>query len=146
MQKVFIDPEFQVEQRTIEDDVADARYQEISRSDDRVVFEVHTDEYVRGMRGVERSKTEEWINKIQWDLGTHSCRWQLQTPHGDRVKVNGSQRIEAAGDRAQFTATYDVSVKVPLIGGKIEKMVIKQIEQQYGAFENLARRYCEKLG
>lgn len=56
---------------------------------------------------------------------------------GAPVKVKAKTRLVAAGEKTEYTVDIDLSVKVPLIGGKLSDwsrgMVSKQVEQEFTA-------------
>lgn len=60
--------------------------------------------------------------------------------HGAPVKTKTRTKLVAVGERTEYTIDVDVSVKVPLIGGKISDwlrgMVSKQVEQEFTAGES----------
>jgi hypothetical protein len=117
---------------------------EISSSEERLVREIHTTEYARGITGIDKSKTEVNVNTQDWDLKNHKCSWTLKMPHGPRVRVAGTMQVSPSGDQAQLTSRFSVDVKIPLVGGKIEKMVGKEVEKGWPRFEKVLREHCDK--
>jgi hypothetical protein len=140
--EVLTSAAFHEEHERMQEDTVEATYHEISRTDERRVFEVRCTKYGRGLTGIDRSKTEPSATRSEWDLRTRRSEWSVRMAHGDRVRVWGTNRIEPAGDGASLTTEYNVDIKVPLIGGKIEKLALSAIEARQPAFERLVRKHC----
>ena len=65
----------------------------------------------------------------------------------DKVKVAGELYTEPEGDgkcRRVFEAT--VEVKVPLLGGAMEKRFVSDLEKSYGVGAKFTNRYAEEKG
>lgn len=141
---VLTSPAFHEEYERALDDTVAAAYHEISRTDDEVIFEMRCTKYSRGLTGINQSKTEPSVTRSEWDLRARRAEWLVRTAHGDRVRVWGTNRIEPAGDGARMTTEYNVAVKVPLVGGKIAKIALSEIDKRQPAFERLVREHCAK--
>ncbi|HOX46345.1 MAG TPA: DUF2505 family protein [Myxococcota bacterium] len=114
----------------------EARVEETRRDARRLVQVVHLQEYARGLTGVDRSRTDPAATTYEWDLGDRSCRWRYLGVRGERVGLSGSITIRpapgepAAGARAsQVTFAFDIDVRVPLLGGLIERLIAREVEK-----------------
>ena len=141
--EVLIDEEYQIARQKSQG-ALEVNVKEISRTDDRFVFEVHAKEYARGITGVDKSKTEINISSYDWDLKTKRGTWTHSTSQGDRVKVWGSVQIQPDGDNSRIVNDFNIEIKIPLVGGKLEKMVMKEVAKGWDNYENVIREFCNK--
>ena len=141
--EVMIDEEYQIarqkSQGALEVDV-----KEVSRTDDRFVFEVHAKEYARGITGVDKSKTEINVTTYDWDLTARRGSWKHTTSQGERVKVWGTVQVKPDGDNSMLVNDFNIEIKIPLVGGKIEKMVMKEVAKGWANYEKVVREFCSK--
>jgi hypothetical protein len=142
--EVMTDEPFVVEQHRLDEAVVDAALREVSRTPTRLVQELQATEYGRGMTGLDRSKRERSTVTFDWDLQAMRCSWSYKGEQGGRVKVWGEDRIEAAGDRARLTTTWNIEVKIPLVGGQVEKMILKEVEKGRPKYDALVRSYLAR--
>ena len=141
--EVLIDQEYQVARQKSQG-ALEVNVKEVSRTDDRFAFEVHAKEYARGITGVNKSKTEINVTTYDWDLKAKRGTWKHSTSQGDRVKVWGSVQIQPDGENSRLVNDFNVEIKIPLVGGKIEKMVMKEVGKSWGAYENVIREFIKK--
>ncbi|MDY0004388.1 MAG: DUF2505 family protein [Polyangia bacterium] len=144
IQQVLSSPEFQAENFKAQGN-PDAKVFEKSRTDSRLLLVAEVTEYAKGVTGLDKSKTEQTVTTYDWDLLARRATWTYQSPHS-QVKVWGAIRIDASGSGTSLTEEFNVEVKIPLLGGKIEKMVLKEAEAYWPRYEKLVADYCKKLG
>ena len=144
IQKVISHPEFQVENFKAQGN-PDAKVFEKSRTDAKLVLVAQVTEYAKGVTGIDKSKTEQTTTTYDWDLKARKAAWTYQSPHS-QVRVWGAIRIEASGSGTALTEDINVEVKIPLLGGKIEKMILKEADSYWPKYEKLVADYCKKLG
>ncbi len=142
--QVITSPEFQ-EANFVAQGHPAATVTEKESSDTRLVLYADVTEYAKGLTGIDKRKTEKSSTTYQWDVKNKSCTWTYQSPHA-QVRVWGAIRIEGSGDTARLTEEFNVEVKIPLAGGKIEKMVMKEAEKYWPRYEQLVEDHCRKLG
>lgn len=119
----------------------EARVEENSRNDDKLVFDVHTVDYARGITGIDRSKTENNRTAYEWDLKARKASWNYHGESGKMARVWGTVTISPDGDGSKLTNAFNVEVKVPLMGGKIEKMVLKEVAKSWPIYEKTIRDF-----
>jgi hypothetical protein len=141
--QVLIDEEYQIARQKSQG-ALEVNVKEVSRTDDRFVFEVHAKEYARGLTGVDKSKTEINVSKYDWDLKAKRGTWTHSTSQGERVKVWGSVQIQPDGDNAKIVNDFNIEIKIPLVGGKLEKMVMKEVAKGWANYEKVIREFCNK--
>lgn len=142
--EVMTDESFVVEQHKLDEAVVDAELKEISRTPTRLIQEIRATEYARGITGLDRSKRERSTVTFDWDLPAMRCAWSYAGEHGGRVQVRGEDRIVADGERARLTSTWHVDVRVPLVGGPVERMILMGVEKDRPKYEGLLRRHLAK--
>lgn len=143
LMEVLTDPDFH-KANLLNQGHPDASVRVASRTDDRVALEADVTEYAKGITGVDKSKTELTRTEWDWDLNNRKADWIYHHPQGARVKVWGQIRVEGAGDGSRLTEEFNCQIKVPLVGGKIEKMVLKEVDAYWPKYEALVREHCEK--
>jgi hypothetical protein len=141
--EVLIDEEYQIARQKSQG-ALEVQVKEISRNDDRFVFEVHAKEYARGLTGVDKSKTEINVTTYDWDLKAKRGSWKHTTSQGDRVKVWGTVQVQPDGDNSKLLNDFNIEIKIPLVGGKIEKMVMKEVAKSWTNYQNVIREHLKK--
>lgn len=132
--KAVTAPEYQVA-REKSHGALEAVVKEITRTDARLVYEVRVTNYARGMTGIDRSKTEDSVATYTWDLKAMRGDWTYSTVHGERVKIWGCLMIKPKGAGAELSSEFNVKVKIPLMGKRIEKMIAKGVNEGQPTFE-----------
>lgn len=79
--------------------------------------------------------TDSWGPAVD---GVRSCTWTAEIP-GTPVRIRGTQTIVPSAEGTTHTASAEVSVPVPLVGGKIEGFICEQIQRIAQAEEELVR-------
>ncbi len=142
--RVLTNGNFQQAQRELDQAVVGAKYKEVSRTDDRLVFELRSTEYERGVRGLNKKKTIQSVTRVTWDLKARRGTWTYSSAGYDRFTLSGTHRVESAGEKARFVSEFTVSVKVPLLGKKIEGMIIDGMGKGRDNYDDLVRSYLKK--
>lgn len=139
------DPAF-LEANFRQQDNPDAKVVVRSRTDDKLIVDCDVTEWVKGMGGIDRTKTQKTQTVYVWNLGARSGEWTYTNPstQGKMAKVWGSSRIRASGDGTALAEEFSVNVKIPLMGGKIEKIIIREVEKYWPKFDKILREWCEK--
>ncbi len=127
--EILVDEQFQVRRERAQGAVS-ASVSNYKKTDTQVTYDVHTVEYAKGITGVDKTKTENAVAHYTWDLSTMSCKWTYvpQNSFADRVKVWGTLKINPSGVDSQLVSDFNIEVKIPLIGGKAESMVLAEVE------------------
>lgn len=75
-----------------------------------------------------------------FDRSTGTMKWTVLLPVlGDRVSVGGTTTIVTHPDGCQRTVDGDISVKMRLIGGQVEKAVVSEFEKSMGRAVDIVR-------
>lgn len=139
------DPDF-LEANLLQQNNPEAKVSERSRTDEKLVIDCHVTEYAKGMSGVDKSKTQPTHTVYEWDLRARAADWTYTNPstQGKMAKVWGRSLVAPEGDNTALTEEFSVKIKVPLMGGKIEKIIIKEVKKYWPAYEKLVHKWCEK--
>ncbi len=121
-----------------------ADVKETERTDTRLKFEVHCVEYTKGVMGVDKTKTEKTVTRYDCDLKKRTVEWFYEGSQGKRVKVWGDMAVTETGGGARVQQNFNVNIKIPLVGGKIEKMVAKETAKFWPKYEKLMTGFVDK--
>lgn len=142
--KILTSEEFHMAQQDQDEAIKEAAFKEVSRSDDKLKFVIECVEYSRGITGIDKSKTEDSTVSYDWNLKNMSASWVYKSSYGDRVQASGTEKVSGSGSRATLSSVFNLSVKAPIIGGQIEKFIIKDAEKSRPKFESLVRDFIKK--
>jgi hypothetical protein len=142
---ILLDPEFRAANYRAMGHLS-STWREISRTPEKLVLETEVEEYAKGVTGIDRSKTERTQTTWEWDLVKRFASWTYRGPHGQRVRVWGTIAIEPVPEGSRLTEVFNVEIKIPLVGGQIEKMVLREADQHWPRYEKLLGEYCAKVG
>ena len=117
---------------------------ELSKDDSKMEIESVTTDYERGITGINKNKTEESTYRYVWNLKDKSCTWTMSHPMGKKVNISGTMKVSGSDDNSVLHNTLSIEIKVPLLGKKIEKMVLKEIEAGWSNYDKLVKEYAEK--
>jgi hypothetical protein len=85
-----------------------------------------------------------WVEEATWDPGAGSWTWEIQPEAAaNLLESSGTIRIDGSGDKTVRIVTGMVKVKIPLYGGKVERMIVDGIEKSY---DEEAERLAKWLG
>ena len=117
------------------------RYLVRERSDDRIVFEVMTEGYKRGLTGVDKSQTEFWTSLFTWTKSDNCLRWSGSGEKDTKV-VYFSGCYSFCPEKGGVTVTHEVEVviKIPLLGKKISRIILKEFENGNRMTEEVLNR------
>jgi Protein of unknown function (DUF2505) len=124
----------------------DATVEYKKKTKTKVEFVVSKTEYMRSMTGgVDKSKTEIATEAQTWDLKKMSCTWvQGRESFGKMISISGSSRIEANGKGCTVINQGDIDIKIPIVGKKISKGLVKKLENDGGRYQKFVEAYIKK--
>ena len=117
---------------------------ELSKSSDKHVYEVMTVTYSRGVAGVDKTKTDENRNKIEWDLKARKGRWNWRGPHGEKVRVTGGYEVTAKGSASNLRLWMEIECTIMMVGRVVEKKVKEGFEKGWPSYTTLVARYAKQ--
>lgn len=75
---------------------------------------------------------------------TKIVHWRVRLPKmGKKVEASGTYQIQSVSGLSQRVIDGDVSVKVPFIGGKIEREIIRKLSESYDASAQFICQWLE---
>ena len=137
---VMVDPAFN-RARDEAQGTFDMQIVALSHSDTSLVYRVDGRTYGRGLRGVDKSKVEASSTTYNWDLTEARATWTYEGPHGDRVKVSGTIALTEQGGTTVVGERLNVSISIPLVGGQVEKLVIREMKTGFETYARVLREY-----
>ena len=79
-----------------------------------------------------RRETLSYIQESRTDDQKHQIQWRvLVDGAGNKVKAHGEFRLEANGAGCIRLIRGEVKVFIPLLGSKIEKAIVRKLEESY---------------
>ncbi len=142
--RVLTDSDFQVA-REKSNGALECTVQTVPAASGTLVLKVGTVEYARGVTGIDRSKTERATSTYTWNLAAREASWTYVGAQGERARVWGKIRIVPAGATCSVSEEFNVEIKIPLLGGQIEKMVIAEVEKVWARYEGVVREAIARL-
>ena len=86
------------------------------------------------------------IQTEAWSTGgaEKSCDFTIESP-GKPVKISGTMQIVSAGDgECDYTTNFEIKARVPLIGGKIEKMLLAETQENLATEKDFNDKWLSK--
>jgi hypothetical protein len=126
---------------------AGASVVEVARDGRRLVQELISQDYARTKTGgIDPSRTARSVTRYVWDLSTRRCTWDWRGPEQDRIRLSGTIAVHACGAQTELEAEFQVDVRLPLIGGLVERIIASEIEADLPRFEALVREIVARGG
>ena len=142
---ILADTEFHLDMDRKRDDIAGTDMLPTKQSGDIAEFTMVTKEYKRALTGINRSAYTEGRTDFRWNGATHVLDWNyISGEEPKRIKVCGQYRIESEGSGCRLIHDYTIEIKIPLVGGKISKLVDREFTKSFTTFEKLVREYLAR--
>lgn len=75
-----------------------------------------------------------WIDDVRYDLTSHTSRHRILPDHyHDRLQASYDVALEALGGSTRRIATGELVVRVPLVGGRVERAIVSGLEEHAAA-------------
>jgi hypothetical protein len=124
--RLLMDPEFLVARHKA-DGAREVQVREVARDASRLVQEVTVQEPAHTMTGVDPDRLVQAVTTYEWDLAARRGRWSYAGAHGRMIRLSGEFRVEPDGAGTLFLADFEATVRIPLLGSRIEARIIDQI-------------------
>jgi Protein of unknown function (DUF2505) len=83
-----------------------------------------------------------WVDDARYDLTSHTARHRIVPDHyADRLKASYDVALEPLGDSTRRVATGELTVHVPLVGGRVERAIVSGLEEHAAAEAELLGRW-----
>ncbi len=137
---LFCSEQFLVRAHAAREEVASARYEVLEESDRGLTIAVRCEQYRRKITGgLDRLHTDSTAIIYRWDRSSNRAEWQFEGPDADKIRIGGVTTFEPEGANTRVVETVAVSVRLPLIGRLIERVVGKSIDRTFDANRGLVR-------
>jgi Protein of unknown function (DUF2505) len=88
-----------------------------------------------------------WIDDARYDLTTHTSRHRiLPDNYADRLQATYDVALEPLGHSTRRVATGELTVHVPLVGGRVERAIVSGLEEHAAAEAELLGRWVAERG
>jgi hypothetical protein len=79
-----------------------------------------------------------------FDPATRSATFAIQSPAGDRIRVDGLARFLEEPDGVRLRFQGDAQVKIFGVGGMIERYIVNEVRSRYEVVERLLQRFIDE--
>ncbi len=109
-------------------------------------FEITTVTFVRGMSGVDTSKTQTNTNIMTWDLKKMESTWDYKDggDFGPKIHINGGSKLAKKGTGTELTMKVNIDIDIPLLGGTIAKKVAQGFERGWPEYVERINKWLKK--
>ena len=88
-----------------------------------------------------------WIDDATYDLTSHTSRHRiLPDNYADRLQASYDVTLEPLGDSTRRVAAGELTVHVPLVGGRVERAIVDGLEEHANAEAELLGRWIAERG
>jgi hypothetical protein len=75
-----------------------------------------------------------WVDDARYDLTSHTSRHRILPDHyADRLQASYDVTLEPLGDSTRRVTAGELTVRVPLVGGRVEHAIVSGLEEHAGA-------------
>jgi DNA-binding transcriptional regulator YbjK len=83
-----------------------------------------------------------WVDDATFDLTSHTSRHRiLSDNYADRLQASYDVALEPLGDSTRRVASGELTVHVPLVGGRVERAIVDGLEEHATAEAELLGRW-----
>jgi hypothetical protein len=88
-----------------------------------------------------------WVDDARYDLTSHTSRHRIMPDHyADRLSASYDVTLESLGDSTRRVASGVLTVRVPLVGGRVERAIVSGLEEHAAAEAELLGRWVAARG
>jgi hypothetical protein len=88
-----------------------------------------------------------WVDDAGYDLTTHTSRHRiLPDNYADRLQASYDVTLEPLGDSTRRLVIGEVTVHVPLVGGRVEHAIVDGLEEHADGEATLLGRWIAERG
>jgi hypothetical protein len=88
-----------------------------------------------------------WVDDARYDLTAHTSRHRIVPDnYGDRLQASYDVSLESLGDSTHRLVTGELTVHVPLVGGRVERAIVDGLEEHADAEAELLGRWIAERG
>jgi len=88
-----------------------------------------------------------WIDDARYDLVSHTSHHRIVPDnYADRLQATYDVTLEPLGDSTRRVVDGELKVRVQLVGGRVERVIVDGIEEHAGAEAELLGRWIKGRG
>ena len=138
----FCSEGYNVEEAVSREDVKSASFKPIAEGPDSREFEIHYVEYRRTKLGkLDKSGTARAVTESVYRDKDRTLRWVYKGPE-TRVSIAGTYRLEPAGEQTRVFHETDIDVRIPVIGGRIAKVIAEEFGKAMPRVQRILERHA----
>lgn len=109
-------------------------------------FEMHTVDYAVGLTGIDKKKTENNTNYVEWDLkkGVSTWKWKGGSEMANKAKITGGTNLSAQGKGTSIYMYVDIDVPIPIVGKKVSEMIGKNFKSEWPKYMERLTKWVKK--
>ena len=123
-------------------DALEVEVREVTKTDDKHVYEIDVVNYARTVKGIDKNKTEKSTTVVTWDLKTKKRSWTWRGEHA-QVKIQGGDDIVESGGGTKLRMRANIDVSIPLAGKLIEKKIASGFEDNWPSYIRLVEQHAK---
>jgi hypothetical protein len=88
-----------------------------------------------------------WVEHSTHDLARREVEFRLVPDHyGDKLRSSGRYRFEEQGDVTRRVAEGEVAVRVPIVGGSVERAIVSGLREHLSEETKVVERFLADSG
>jgi len=116
-------------------------------TEQRIIEVVNDTELPRFVQKALGSRQLTYEQHSTLDRGSNTLSWTVLLPvMRDKVTVQGKTRVMTHGSGSRRTVDGEVSVRIPLVGGRVEKAIAERFQESFGRAANIVRDLVRERG
>jgi len=129
------------------EDVTEATYSLDSDDDGQRLYRMQVTHYKRTKTGgLDRKALENSTTHYRYDKRAHVLYWRHEGSEGKRVDVHGETRLTPAGDGTRVHREVQISIKIPVVGRGLAKIVESKFREGFEGIEGTIREMLADEG
>jgi hypothetical protein len=89
-------------------------------------------------------KALEWMEESTWDPGQEHFEWKvLPSVMPDKINCEGTMFYEARGDSTTRVVKGRIDVRIPIVGGTVEKVILDNLRRNYDNISEAESAYYQ---
>ena len=125
-------------------DALEVDIKDLTKNDDLHKFQIHVVSYAKGVKGIDKSKTEKSFTEVSWNLKDMTGTWVWNGPHGPKVNVGGGYSLKAAGNGTDLHLKTDIDISIPLVGKVVEAKVASEFQKGWPKYIDTIKQWIGK--
>jgi len=124
-------------------DAVSVEIKDVKKTEKEHLFDIRTVNYVRGLTGLDKSKTEKNKIAVRWNLRDGVCEWKWEGGggHAEKTDITGFDRLVAKGDGTEVILSVSINIAVPFLGRQLSKTVAREFKKEWPRYIELVSKW-----